>query len=55
MELLESMTIHFAELPDPRKTRSSDHPLLNILFIALCAALGGADDWVAAEQRWEQS
>jgi len=43
------VSIHFAELPDPRRTRSIDHPLQNILFIALCAALGSADNWVTVE------
>jgi len=40
----------FASLPDPRIERNRDHPLVNILFIALCACLCGADDFVAIEE-----
>ena len=41
---------HFAQLSDPRLERGKDHPLLSIVGIALCATLGGADDWVAVER-----
>ena len=41
---------HFAQLSDPRLERGQDHPLLSIVGIALCATLGGADDWVAVER-----
>jgi predicted transposase YbfD/YdcC len=41
---------HFAPLEDPRVRRGQDHPLLTIVGIALCAILGGADDWVAVER-----
>jgi hypothetical protein len=37
---------HFATLPDPRKRRPR-HPLLNLLFIALAAQIGGAEGWAA--------
>lgn len=40
---------HFGGLPDPRVERTKLHPLLNILSIALCGVLSGADDWVAIE------
>ena len=40
---------HFASLPDPRVERTKLHPLINILSIALCAVISGADDWVAME------
>src|SRR5262245_24149463 len=40
---------HFASLPDPRVERTKLHPLINVLSIALCAVLSGADDWVAME------
>jgi predicted transposase YbfD/YdcC len=42
---------HFAALPDPRIERSKRHQLLDILVIALCAAICGADDFVAI-QAW---
>jgi predicted transposase YbfD/YdcC len=37
---------HFAELPDPRINRTKLHLLSDILVIALCAVLCGADDFV---------
>ena len=40
---------HFAELKDPRIDRTKLHPLINILVIALCAAICGADNWVEIE------
>jgi len=40
---------HFALLADPRVERTKLHPLINILSIALCAVISGADDWVAME------
>jgi predicted transposase YbfD/YdcC len=38
---------HFAVLPDPRVARTQRHMLLDILVIALCALICGADDFVA--------
>ena len=49
MNVLDTFIIHFAPLSDPRKTRQCDHPIVNILFLALCAALAGIDDWVGIE------
>ena len=40
---------HFAEITDPRIERTKLHPLINIITIALCAIISGADDWVAIE------
>lgn len=37
---------HFAELPDPRR-REVVYPLINIVTIAICAVLCGADDFVS--------
>lgn len=37
---------HFAELTDPRSGKVT-HPLLNIITIAVCAVICGADDFVA--------
>jgi predicted transposase YbfD/YdcC len=37
---------HFVELTDPRR-REVLHPLINIVTIAICAILGGADDFVS--------
>ncbi len=32
MSLLDTVAVHFDSLPDPRKTRACDHPLLHILL-----------------------
>src|SRR4051794_1956995 len=42
-----SITAHFAALPDPRVARSKQHRLLDILTIALCPVLCGADGFVS--------
>lgn len=41
---------HFAALTDPRVERTKYHQLLDILTIALCAIICGADEWVAMEE-----
>jgi len=40
---------HFASLTDPRRAKVT-HPLINIVTIALCATIAGADDFVAMTQ-----
>ena len=45
----QSITKHFAALPDPRIDRTKLHQLQDILVIAICAIICGADDWVAVE------
>jgi len=45
-DLSTSITRHFAALPDPRVDRTKRHRLLDILTIALCAVICGADDFV---------
>ena len=44
-----SVSEHFAALPDPRVERCRVHGLVEIVTIALCGVLCGADDWVAIE------
>ena len=44
-----SIREHFASLPDPRIERSKRHAVLDILTIALCAVVCGADSWVDVE------
>ncbi len=34
-----SIQEHFSELEDPRKQHLNDHPLINILTIALCGVI----------------
>jgi len=45
-----SIAVHFADLDDPRIERTKRHHLLDILTIALCGVLCGADSWVEIEQ-----
>ena len=40
---------HFGGLTDPRIDRCKRHQLLDILVIAICAVICGADDWVEVE------
>ena len=39
----------FASLNDPRVERTKHHSLINIISIAICAVICGADSWVAIE------
>jgi predicted transposase YbfD/YdcC len=39
----------FSDLPDPRVGGRCDHKFMDIMMIAVCAALCGADSWVAVE------
>lgn len=43
-----TITEHFSELKDPRRYNKR-HLLHDIIVIAVCAAICGADDWVAVE------
>jgi len=49
---------HFAKIEDPRYQHSPPHQLLDIITIAICGVICGADDWVAiaefgqAKQAW---
>src|SRR5215213_632348 len=38
---------HFQDLDDPRLDRTKRHALLDVVGIALCAVICGADNWVA--------
>ena len=51
MEEQQSATLleHFGELADPRIDRHKEHKLIDVLVIAICAILCGANDWVAVE------
>jgi predicted transposase YbfD/YdcC len=44
-----SIVEHFSELEDPRIERQKQHQLLDVIVIAICAVICGADDWVAIE------
>jgi len=45
--LSTSILSYFTLIPDPRVTGRTSHKLEDIFFITLCAAICGADDWVA--------
>ena len=45
-----SIRDHFAALEDPRIDRQKCHQLLDIVVVAICAVLCGADGWVAIEE-----
>ena len=40
-----SLMEHLGEVPDPRMLRTQRHELLDLLAVALCAVIGGADHW----------
>ena len=40
---------HFAALPDPRKERTQSHKFMDLLVIALCALIGGAEGFTDME------
>ena len=44
---LGSLTVHFGDLDDPRQASGRRHKLLDIIAIAICATICGADNWVA--------
>jgi predicted transposase YbfD/YdcC len=41
---------HFASLTDPRRDQGKQHTLLDIITIALCAVISGADNWADVER-----
>lgn len=43
----DSLIAYLSQVPDPRLERSKAHRLLDILVIAVCGAICGADNWVA--------
>ena len=45
-----SIMEHFAPLSDPRIARGKAHQLLDIVVLAICAVVSGADDWEAIEE-----
>lgn len=52
MKLKPKITLidHFSKLTDPRIDRTKEHKLIDILTIAICGMICGADNWVAMEQ-----
>jgi predicted transposase YbfD/YdcC len=48
--VLPTIERHFGDLTDPRVDRTKLYALLNILVIALCAVIAGADNWEDVEE-----
>ena len=46
---LVKLTESFSDMPDPRVIGRTDHHLVDILVLTVCAVLCGADDWEAVE------
>ena len=46
---LEAMEAHFSKVSDPRKDRTKDHKLMDIIAIAICAVICGAEGWTDIE------
>ena len=46
---LEAIEEHFSKVTDPRKERTKDHKLIDIIGIAICAVICGAEGWVDIE------
>lgn len=45
-----SISDHFADLEDPRIDRTKLHKLFDIIVVAICAVICGADSWVEVEE-----
>jgi predicted transposase YbfD/YdcC len=48
--VLPTLDQHFGDLSDPRVDRTKLHKLMNILVIAICAVIAGADNWEDVEE-----
>ena len=46
---LEAIEEHFSKVNDPRRDRTKDHKLIDIIVIAICAVICGAEGWVDIE------
>ena len=48
-EPVANIMTHFSELSDPRLEHKKDHKLLDIVVIAICAVVSGANHWTNVE------
>ena len=53
-KITSTIQAHFGKVEDPRRTYLNDHPLINILTIALCAIIAGAEGWIDVENFGKQ-
>lgn len=49
VEIWDRLYDAFSNVPDPRVARTREHPLIDIIAVAICAVICGADSWVAVE------
>jgi predicted transposase YbfD/YdcC len=49
MTILNKLIHVFNTLEDPRVDRTKKHPFMSIIFIAVCSAIAGIDEWVGME------
>jgi len=47
---MASIIEHFKAIADPRREHRKEHLLIDIIFIAICAVICGADDWYEIEE-----
>jgi predicted transposase YbfD/YdcC len=47
--MADSILSHFAQLPDPRRDEGKRHQLTDLIAIAICGVICGADDWTEIE------
>ena len=45
-----TLTEHFKDLTDPRRDQGKRHHLVDIITVAICAVICGADNWVEIER-----
>jgi predicted transposase YbfD/YdcC len=48
-EARTSLEEHFGDMPDPRVRGRCDHKLIDIILVAICAVLSGAETWDEVE------
>ena len=47
---LEAIEAQFGQVTDPRINRTKEHKLLDIIAIAICAIICGAEGWTDVEE-----
>ena len=45
MESTADLLVHFSELEDPRVDRTKRYPLIEIIFLSICATISGCEGW----------
>lgn len=46
---LEAIEAYFSQVTDPRKAQTKEHKLIDIIVIAICAVICGAEGWTDIE------